>query len=104
MNHINRLLLTPSQLSGPNITRERIYKTTTCSNVPFLEAVWAAAKRSSKIIELRRHTGLVDIAADNGLEWIKVSTLTDRRLLSKYLFRQSIRFPATARTRPSANH
>ena len=73
--------LTVRQLSDPSISAERLYKTTTCSNVPFLEAVWTTAKRCNKVVELRRHTGLVDIVAENGLEWIKVSTINEHRLL-----------------------
>lgn len=73
------------------------------SNLPFYESVWNAARqcRSIKALEkriyftnefvnappgtacsnTRRQSVLVDIIADNGLEWIKVSTNTERRLL-----------------------
>jgi hypothetical protein len=68
------------------------------SNLPYLEAVWAHAKATTGITalcktfsftepELRRSNKkkksnvTVDIVAQNGLQWIKVSLLTPRRLL-----------------------
>ena len=78
------------------------------TNLTFYEAVWDAAKRSRAVIALERrisrnprsdagssvetkskrdlklaqkNTILVDVVADDGLEWIKVSTITSHRLL-----------------------
>lgn len=81
------------------------------SNLPFYEAVWDVAKSSryitalgkniyvaskyhishegkassithtSTLKEHRKKRVLVDIVAENGLEWTKVSTLTEKRLL-----------------------
>ncbi|KAI5812815.1 hypothetical protein BZA77DRAFT_322902 [Pyronema omphalodes] len=70
-----------------------------CSNLPYLEAVWLNAKKSNGITALFKSFGYsdpgsvnnrgkkgkasvtVDIVAQNGLEWIKVSLITPRRLL-----------------------
>ena len=78
------------------------------TNLTFYEAVWNAAKQSRAVIALERRissnprldagscvektgkrdvklaqkkTILVDVVADDGLEWIKVSTITSHRLL-----------------------
>ena len=79
------------------------------TNLTFYEAVWDVAKRSRAVIALERRisrnprsdagsssletkskrdlksaqkkTILVDVVADDGLEWIKVSTITSHRLL-----------------------
>jgi hypothetical protein len=81
--------------------------TLSCTNIPFLEAVWSAAKRSTGIKSvlsigkrtlhqvpekshgycISRKTGpeklvsTVDIVARNDSEWVKVSTITERRML-----------------------
>jgi hypothetical protein len=49
--------------------------------LPFLEAIWDTAKNSSAVIGLRRHGSLVDVYAEGGLKWIKVSTIPEKRLL-----------------------
>jgi hypothetical protein len=49
--------------------------------LPFLEAIWDTAKNSSAVTGLRRHGSLVDIYAEGGLKWIKVSTVPEKRLL-----------------------
>ncbi|KAI0021622.1 hypothetical protein F4780DRAFT_737056 [Xylariomycetidae sp. FL0641] len=81
------------------------------SNVPFLETVWAAAKHSRELVKLRhpvagppfkspilalgkriilsqgesaqkRSDGfVVDVICDGGLSWLKVSTMTNKRIL-----------------------
>lgn len=51
------------------------------SNLPFLEAVWEAAKRSSDVVSLKRHGQAIDAVAEGGLLWIKVFNMTERRLL-----------------------
>ncbi|KAI5807056.1 hypothetical protein EDC01DRAFT_724869 [Geopyxis carbonaria] len=74
-------------------------------NLPYLEALWAAAKSTTGITALCKTFGIteqegaregqgegrrgrrkkssvtVDVVAQNGLQWIKVSLLTERRLL-----------------------
>lgn len=79
------------------------------SNLPFLEAVWRSAKSTSGIVAIskrvtytlpahksdndednetsdqkkrkQKHSVTVDVAAQNGLQWIKVSLLNPNRLL-----------------------
>jgi hypothetical protein len=79
----------------------------TSSNLPFYEAVWLAAKRCNGVRALGRrlywendgmsqarvsepprkqnkkhlNSAVVDIVADNGLEWIKISIVSAKRLL-----------------------
>ncbi|KAF1815204.1 hypothetical protein P152DRAFT_480270 [Eremomyces bilateralis CBS 781.70] len=50
------------------------------SNIPYYLELWDAAKRSHGILNIRkgRH---VDIVAENGLSWVKVSTFNNKRLL-----------------------
>lgn len=58
-----------------------IYHAVKSSNLPFLEAVWTAAKQSRDVVELKRTGQLVDVVTNGGLRWIKVSTITESRLL-----------------------
>ena len=70
------------------------------SNLPFYSAVWEAAKASTGLVTFhkrfhwaaptrtskrtarpRKQCALVDIVAQGGLEWVKVSTVTETRLL-----------------------
>ena len=51
------------------------------SNLPFMQAVWDAAKGARDIVRLKRHSTTIDVVAEGGAEWIKVSNLTERRLL-----------------------
>jgi hypothetical protein len=51
------------------------------SNLKFFQAVWNAAKRCRGVVSLRRHTPTVDVVAEGGLKWIKVSTINEKRLL-----------------------
>ncbi|KAL8705689.1 MAG: hypothetical protein Q9201_001209 [Fulgogasparrea decipioides] len=80
---------------------ERTIHTLRSSNLPFYTAVWDAAKttsglitftkrfywdspptRSSKRTQVRKpRCALVDVVAQNGQQWIKVSTVTETRLL-----------------------
>lgn len=63
-----------------------------CSNILFLEGAWAAAKRSSGLVRMRtrvlknrcktaEESPLADVITENGLEWIRVFTVTERKLL-----------------------
>jgi hypothetical protein len=63
------------------MTSERVQQLLTTSNLPFLEAIWDMAKKSSAIMGLRKHGSKVDIYAEGGLKWIKVSTISEKRLL-----------------------
>jgi hypothetical protein len=65
--------------SKPN--KAKIKHTVQSSNFSFLQAVWDSAKRSSGVVGLKRHGSLVDVIADGGLLWIKVSTIGEKRLL-----------------------
>ncbi|KAI9719892.1 MAG: hypothetical protein M1828_006022 [Chrysothrix sp. TS-e1954] len=88
----------------PEIQRAKLLQS---SNVPFYEAVWATAKRCEGVVAFSRRfhcsspsggssaesarnqiasrgkkrSTFVDIVADNGLRWIKVSAVTETRLL-----------------------
>jgi hypothetical protein len=63
------------------MTPERVQQLLTTSNLPFLEAIWNTAKKTSAILGLRKHGSMVDIYAEGGLKWIKVSTVPEKRLL-----------------------
>jgi hypothetical protein len=90
------------------LERSRALHILQSTNLTFYEAVWDAAKRSRAVIALERRisrnprsdagssvetkskrdlklaqkkTILVDVVADDGLEWTKVSTITSHRLL-----------------------
>jgi len=63
-----------------------------CSNILFLEGAWAAAKRSSGLVRMRtrvlknlystaEESPLADVITENGLEWIRILTVTERKLL-----------------------
>jgi Protein of unknown function (DUF1308) len=89
---------------------EKTVHTLRSSNLPFYEAVWEAAKRSTglvafnkrfywdeatssagtvvnrkespeALVKTKRRNVLVDIVSQGGLEWVKVSTITETRLL-----------------------
>lgn len=91
----------PSQLSGSDPTAERTIHTLRSSNLPFYTAVWDAAKSSAGLVTFkkrfswtspppanskaaqtpRKQSVLVDIVAQGGFQWVKVSTITETRLL-----------------------
>jgi len=60
---------------------ERARQLVNASNLTYWEALWRTAKQSNSIMVLRRHGSPVDIVADAGLTWIKVSTISEKRLL-----------------------
>src|ERR1700722_19997944 len=62
-------------------SKAKIKHAISSSNYPFLRAVWDSAKQSSSVVGLKRHGSLVDVVADGGLLWIKVSTIGEKRLL-----------------------
>jgi hypothetical protein len=69
------------QIKNSKMSPERVQQLLTTSNLPFLEAIWNTAKSSSAITGLRKHGSVVDIYAEGGLKWIKVSTVPEKRLL-----------------------
>ena len=101
MKNLSINLLTPAQLSSADPTAERTIHTLRSSNLPFYTAVWNAAKDSTGLVTFnkrfywdtpptrtskrsgqpKKHCVLVDIVAQCGEEWIKVSTITETRLL-----------------------
>lgn len=100
------LVLTSCQVPVRHANAERAVHTLRSSNFPFYEAVWNVAKTCTGVIALkkrfywisgapssgdvsnpsadrrhRRFNAWVDIVAQDGSEWIKVSTLTEKRIL-----------------------
>ncbi|MCJ1247738.1 hypothetical protein MMC30_004953 [Trapelia coarctata] len=91
------------RLSAADPTAERTIHTLRSSNLPFYNAVWTAAKASKGVVlfnkrfyweqpvkdrgalhgttKPKKRSALVDIVAEDGEEWIKVSTITETRLL-----------------------
>ena len=88
-----------AQLSKADQTDEKTVHTLKSSNLPFYHAIWEAAKASKALVVLHKRfyydhqpanvlTGFsgknfasVDIVSEDGREWIKVSTVTEHRLL-----------------------
>ena len=99
------------KLAGSNMDEEKARNYIVSSNLLYYEALWAAAKRTSGIRSFRklffwdRHkapggknttkgvslakgsqsksktSALVDIVAEEGAEWIRVSTVSEKRIL-----------------------
>ncbi|KAL8737992.1 MAG: hypothetical protein Q9181_001174 [Wetmoreana brouardii] len=100
-NTVTAELKSLEKLRRANPESERTIHTLRSSNLPFCTAVWDAAKttsglvtftkrfywdspptRSSKRAQVRKQRcALVDVVAQNGQQWIKVSTVTETRLL-----------------------
>lgn len=94
-------LLIHLQLSSADPTAERTVHTLRSSNLQFYTAVWDAAKASTGLVTFnkrfywatpptrsskragrpKKQCALVDIVTRGGLEWVKVSTVTETRLL-----------------------
>ncbi len=90
--------MTNFQLAGADLTAEKTIHTLRSSNLPFYSAIWDAAKASKSLVTFhkryywdhrptrdskraaQKRCALVDIAAYDGEEWIKVSTITESRL------------------------
>jgi hypothetical protein len=89
-----------NKVSSQEVPEERLRQYVVSSNVLYYEALWNAAKRSSGIVAFRKYyswkpwigrpvqsqttkksSALVDIVAENGTEWIRVSTISEKRLL-----------------------
>ena len=99
------------KIAGSNMDEEKARHYIVSSNLPYYEALWSAAKRFSGLQSFRkyffwdRHTApagkhtakglslskgsqakgktaaLVDIVAEEGRDWIRVSTVSEKRLL-----------------------
>lgn len=97
-----------SKLQGSDLSTEKARHYIVSSNLLYYEALWAAAKRSSGLLGFRKYffwnrqkeghgtkglslakgsqtkgksSALVDIVADDGMEWVRVSTISEKRLL-----------------------
>ena len=93
------LRLTVDKLAEADLTAEKTIHTLRSSNLPFYAATWEAAKASRGLVAFhkrfyvddhhtrdskkaaRKRSTLVDIVAEDGEEWIKVSTITEDRLI-----------------------
>ncbi|KAI5369113.1 hypothetical protein AA0117_g3449 [Alternaria alternata] len=99
------------KLAGSNMDEEKARHYIVSSNLLYYEALWAAAKRTSGIQSFRKYffwnrhkapggknttkgvslakgsqgksktSALVDIVAEEGAEWIRVSTVSEKRIL-----------------------
>lgn len=91
------------KISNSNMDEEKARHYIVSSNLLYYEALWAAAKRSSGLQAFRKYfywdkkrsnttkgkggsgkgktNALADIVADEGGEWLRVSTLSEKRLL-----------------------
>ncbi|PSN66305.1 hypothetical protein BS50DRAFT_574751 [Corynespora cassiicola Philippines] len=96
------------KLKGTELSPEQVRHNIASSNLLYHEALWAAAKRSSGLESFRKYffwnrhrdghptkglslakgsqtkgktSALVDIVAAEGTEWVRVSTLSEKRLL-----------------------
>ncbi|KAF2104801.1 hypothetical protein NA57DRAFT_51602 [Rhizodiscina lignyota] len=77
-----------AKLLEANISDEQRRHSLRSSNLTYLEAVWSAAKRSRGIRDFplglstaKGNLGSPDIVAENGSLWIKVSTISEHRVL-----------------------
>ena len=97
---IRRTMLISQQLAKADPNAERTIHTLRSSNLPFYTAIWTAAKsckglvlfnkrfywdpprtRAAKNARPRKRCALVDIVSEDGEQWMKVSTITESRLL-----------------------
>ncbi|KAA6408601.1 MAG: hypothetical protein FRX48_07683 [Lasallia pustulata] len=100
-NSVASELKSLEKLSNADPTADRTIHTLRSSNLPFYTAVWTAAKSCTGLVTFnkrfywdaqpardakrgakpKRRSALVDIVAQDGAEWVKVSTVTETRLL-----------------------
>lgn len=66
--------------TSPDATEEQIGVSCTSSNLSYYESVWAVAKRTRGIWRLAAHE-LPEIVAEQGLLWIKLCSINERRLI-----------------------
>ncbi|KAF2111463.1 hypothetical protein BDV96DRAFT_182965 [Lophiotrema nucula] len=88
------------RISLSDMSEEKARHNIVSSNLVYYEALWDAAKRSSGLLNFRRafywnhprkvpkgskpgsgKAALVDVVASDGIEWIRVATLSEKRLL-----------------------
>lgn len=92
-----------NKIAGANMDEEKVRHFIVSSNLLYYEALWSAAKRSSGLQAFRKYfywdkkgrnttkgkggaakgktNALADIVADEGGQWLRVSTLSEKRLL-----------------------
>jgi hypothetical protein len=97
-----------NKLLGTNLTEEKAHNYIISSNLLYYEALWSAAKRTSSLLAFRKYffwnrqkegyrsqgmifskgsqhkgktSALVDIVSMDGMEWVRVSTTSEKRLL-----------------------
>ncbi|KAI9816771.1 MAG: hypothetical protein M1827_001416 [Pycnora praestabilis] len=103
-NSVQSELKSLERLSKADPTTERTRHTLRSSNLPFYTSVWTTAKRCTGLLAFnkrfywdippprtsdadhryrrhRKNSVLVDIVAQDGAEWVKVSTITETRLM-----------------------
>jgi hypothetical protein len=96
------------KLLNAHLSEEKVRHYTVSSNLVYYEALWDAAKRTSGLLSFRKYffwnrqkeghgpkglslskgaqtkgksAALVDIVAKDGMEWVRVSTVSEKRLL-----------------------
>ncbi|KAH8801675.1 hypothetical protein F5884DRAFT_523793 [Xylogone sp. PMI_703] len=93
------------KLSDADPQAEKTLHTLRSSNFPFYDAVWSTAKNCSGVIAFKKrfywstqkiqgstntaprgrqdkhHSAVVDVVSKDGLEWTKVSTITEKRII-----------------------
>jgi hypothetical protein len=62
-------------------SREVLAIASQCRNVVFFDAIWRIAQRYHGVIGIRTRSSHVDVEAEGGALWIKVSALTQRRII-----------------------
>ncbi|KAI4258615.1 MAG: hypothetical protein LQ352_001150 [Teloschistes flavicans] len=101
LNTVTAELRSLEKLRAADPESEKVLHTLRSSNLPFYAAVWDAAKTTSSLVAFtkrfywdtpptrstkrdqvrKQHCALVDVIAQDGKQWIKVSTITETRLL-----------------------
>ncbi|KAH7139139.1 hypothetical protein B0J11DRAFT_516142 [Dendryphion nanum] len=104
----NELAFLNKKLTSPDLPEEKARHFIVSSNLVYYEALWDAAKRSTGLLSFRKYffwnkqqeghrahglslakggqtrgksAALVDIVASDGMEWVRVSTISEKRLL-----------------------
>lgn len=69
------------KLSQKDTSEKELSHALSSTNLPFFESVWLSAKSVRGVKSILSLTGVADVVAENGGLWIKVSTITDRRMI-----------------------
>ncbi|KAI9683952.1 MAG: hypothetical protein M1829_004287 [Trizodia sp. TS-e1964] len=108
-NNVKSELKSLGKLASADPTAERTIHTLRSSNLPFFAAIWSTAKSCTGLVSFntrfywdsqqpkpssdaaaegakqagksKQRSAIVDIVAQNGLQWVKVSTVSESRLL-----------------------